>query len=192
MCGFSFMSVCCRLLYSNGKACIECSKVLLQGYLRDLAESPYKLEDVKGTSSQLQQRALLLLRWQETCRWLLCRDPGYSVDTPYKLEDGRETHKWLQLQSGTNPKTMPISLISNGPINEKEWQHWKDSCNEHNKPQLNTHDCESTQERIKKASSYVLQIFLSSILHGYPTARLLRARRTVTGRPLRESCVLCH
>lgn len=48
---------------------------------------------------------------------------------------------------------MPISLVSNAPIGEKEWQHWKDTCDADNKPQLNTHDCESAQKRIKKASS---------------------------------------
>jgi len=48
---------------------------------------------------------------------------------------------------------MPVALISNKEITEKEWQHWKDQCNSDNKPQLNTHDCDSAQERIKKASA---------------------------------------
>ena len=73
--------------------------------------------------------------------------------SPYKLSTGQETGKWLQIQYGTDPGTMPIALVSNSDITEREWQSWKDQCNAHNKPQLNTHDCDSAQERIKKASS---------------------------------------
>ena len=82
-----------------------------------------------------------------------CRDPGYTFASPYKLPNGQETSKWLLLQVGTSPKTMPIALVSNASILEKEWHHWKDQCNADNKPQLNTHDCDSAVERIKKAST---------------------------------------
>lgn len=83
----------------------------------------------------------------------MCRDPGYGFNSPYKLPNGQETSKWLLLQVGTDPRTMPIALISNTSITEREWQKWKDHCNAHNKPQLNTHDCDSALQRIKKASS---------------------------------------
>ena len=81
---------------------------------------------------------------------------------------------------------MPISLISNGPINEKEWQKWKDACNDHNKPQLSMHDCESAQERIKKASSYALQTILSwkRLQHKESSPLVLIERRTIIKRPL--------
>ena len=73
--------------------------------------------------------------------------------SPYKLPNGQDTSKWLHLQVGTSPRFMPIALISNTNITEREWQKWKDQCNADNKPQLNTHDCDSAVERIKKASS---------------------------------------
>lgn len=82
-----------------------------------------------------------------------CRDPGYPFASPYKLPNGQETSKWLLLQVGTSPRTMPIALISNTSISESEWRHWKDQCNADNKPQLNTHDYDSALERIKKAST---------------------------------------
>ena len=84
---------------------------------------------------------------------LACRDLGHGFESPYKLSNRQETSKWLHLQVGTSPRTLPVSLVSNTAITEREWHRWKDQCNKDNKPQLNTHDCEGAQNRLKKASS---------------------------------------
>ena len=84
----------------------------------------------------------------------VCRDAGVPTPCPYPLERAGETRKWLLVQRGTSPRTMPMTLISNHHIEEDEFESWQRQCERDRRPQITLPEVDAVKARLKEAQSY--------------------------------------